>query len=89
MGMIMYGHPYIYKLNSADKETQFFKKEVAVKATILDIRTCSTGLLLWRNQKGLTRYLMILYKRDSTADIFLLVFKFFSDKLFHKTVPNY
>ena len=38
---------------------------------------CSTGLLLWRNQKGSNRYPMILYKRDSTADIFLSIFKFF------------
>ena len=85
----MYGHPYIYKLNSADKETQFFKKKVTVKATTLGIRMCSTGLLLWRNQKGSTRYHMIFYKRDSAADIFLWIFKFFSDKLFHKTVPNH
>ena len=69
--MITYGHPYIYELNSADKETPFFKKKVTVKATILGICMCSTGLLLWRNQKGSTRYPMILYKRDSAADIFL------------------
>ena len=69
----MYGHPYIYKLNSADKETQLFKKKVTVKAAILGIRMCSTGLLLWRwrNRKGSTRYPMILYKRGSAADIFL------------------
>ena len=72
MGMIMYGHPNIYKSDSADKETQFFtKKKVTVKATILGIRMCSTGLLLWRNQKGSTRYPMILYKGDSAADTFL------------------
>ena len=40
---------------------------------------CSTELLLWKNQKGSNRYPMILY--DSTADIFLWIFKFFSDKL--------
>ena len=34
---------------------------------------CSTGLLLWKNQKGLTCYSMILYKQDSTADIFLRI----------------
>ena len=42
---------------------------------------CCTELLLW---KGSTRYPMILYKWDSTADIFLCqfdIFKFFSDKL--------
>ena len=73
MGMVMYGHPYIYKLNSADKETQFFLFffKVTVKATILGIRMCSTGLLLWRNQKGSTLYPMTLYKRGSAADIFL------------------
>ena len=70
MGMIMFGHPYIYKLNSADKKIQFFKKKVTAKATVLGIRMCSTGLLLCKNQKGSTRYPMILYKRDSTADIF-------------------
>ena len=72
MGMIMHRHPYIYKLNSTDTETQFFqKKKNTVKATIVGILTCSTGLLLWRNQKGSTRYPMILYKRDSAADTFL------------------
>ena len=76
--------------NSADKETQFFnKKKVTVKATILGIRMCSTGLLLWRNQKGSTHYSMVLYKRDSAAGIFLWIFIFFPDKLFHKTVPNH
>ena len=38
---------------------------------------CSTKLLLWKNQKGTTYYLMILYKRYSTTDIFLGIFKFF------------
>ena len=41
------------------------------KTTTLDIRMCSTELLLWKNQKGLTRYPVTLYKRNSTADIFL------------------
>ena len=80
MGMILYGHPSIYKLNSADKETDFQKKV---------FRMCSTGLLLWRNQKGSTRYPIISYKRDSTADIFLWIFKLFSDELLRKTVPNH
>ena len=71
MGLIMYGHPYIYKLNSADKEKQFFKKKATVKATTVGIRMCSTGLLLLRNRKGSNRYPIILYKRDSAADIFL------------------
>ena len=72
MYMIMYGDPYIYQLNSADKETQFFNnKKVTLKATILGIRMCFTGLLLWKNQEGSTRYPMVLYKRNSKADIFL------------------
>ena len=71
MGLIMYGHPYIYKLNSPDKEKQFFKKKAIVKATTLGIRMCSTGLLLLKNRKGSNRYPIILYKRDSLADIFL------------------
>ena len=75
--------------NSADKEAQFFKKKIALKAIILGIRMCSTGLLFWKNQKGSTCYPMILYKRDSTVDIFLRIFKFFWDKLFHKTAPNH
>ena len=48
-----------------------FSKKVTLKATILGTCTCSTELLLWKNQKGSTRYTMVLYKRDSTADIFL------------------
>ena len=35
----------------------------------------STVLLPWKNQKGLTFYPMILYKPDSTAYIFLWIFK--------------
>ena len=50
---------------------------------------CSTELLLRKNQKGSTRYLMTLYKRDSTADIFLETFKFFLDKVFHKAALNH
>ena len=46
-------------------------QRVTLKATILGIRMCSTELRLWKNQKGSTRYPMILYKQDSTADIFL------------------
>ena len=44
MGMIVYEHPYIYKLNSTDKETQIFKKKVNVKATILGTCMCCTVL---------------------------------------------
>ena len=38
---------------------------------------CSTELLLWKNQKGSTRYLMTLYKRDFTVDISLRSIKIF------------
>ena len=48
-----------------------FSKKATSEATILGIRMCSTELLLWKNQKGATRNLMILHKWDSTADIFL------------------
>ena len=58
-----------------------FSKKATLKATILGIRLCSTELQLWKNEKDSTRYPMILYKWDSTADIFLWIFKFFSDKL--------
>ena len=55
-----------------------FSKQAILKATIWGIRMY---LLLWKNQKGSTRYPMIFYKWDSTADIFLWIFNFFSDKL--------
>ena len=38
-----------------------------IKATILGIRMCSTELLLWKDQKSSTCYLITLFKRDSTA----------------------
>ena len=53
------------------------------------IHMCTTELLPCKNQKGLTRYLVTLFKRDSTADIFLEIFKFFLDKVFHKTTLNH
>ena len=43
---------------------------------------------LQSNQKGLTCYPMTLYKRESTADIFLGIFNFFSVKLFYKAALN-
>ena len=58
-----------------------FSKKATLKATTLSIRMCSTELLLSKNQKGSTRYPVILYKWDSKADIFLWIFNFFSDKL--------
>ena len=36
-----------------------FLKKVTLKATILGIRMCPTALLLWKSQKGSTRYPMI------------------------------
>ena len=42
---------------------------------------CSTKLLLWKNQKGSTHYPMTLYKRDSTADVFLGIFNFFGQSI--------
>ena len=54
-----------------------FSKKASLKATILGIRMRSTELLLWKNQKYSTLYSMILYKLDSTADIFWWVFNFF------------
>ena len=49
---------------------------------------CSTGLLLCKNQKGLTCYPMSLYKRDSTADISLWIFKFFRTSYFTKQLQT-
>ena len=39
-----------------------FSKKATLKATILGIRMWSTELLLWKNQKGSTRYPTILHK---------------------------
>ena len=58
-----------------------FSKKATLKATTLGICMCSAELRLWKNQKGSTRYSMILCKWDSNAAIFLWTFKFFSDKL--------
>ena len=41
----------------------------------------STEMLLWKYQKGSTCYLMTLLTRDSTADIFLEIFKFFGQAI--------
>ena len=50
--------------------------KAALKATTLGIRMCSTELLLLKNQKGSTCYPMTLFKRDSTADIFIGILNF-------------
>ena len=70
---------------SSDKRNKLFSFQIkaTLKATTLGIRMCFTKLLLWKNQKGLTRYLMTLYTRASTADIFFGILTFFLDKLFH------
>ena len=66
-----------------------FSIKATLKVTTSGIRVCSTELLLWKNQKGSTCYSMTFYKQDSTTDIFLWISIFFSDKLFHKTAPNF
>ena len=50
----------------SDKRNKLFSFQIkaTLKATTLGIRMCFTKLLLWKNQKGLNRYLMTLYKRD-------------------------
>ena len=48
-----------------------FSKKATLKATTLGICMCSAELRLWKNQKGSTRYPMILCKWDSNAAIFL------------------
>ena len=61
-----------YKYPSDERNKLFsFSVKATLKATTLGIRTCSTELLLCKNQKGSTRYPITLCKRESTADIFL------------------
>ena len=59
-----------------------------VQDCTLGIRMCSTELLLWKNQKSLTPYPMILYKLDSTAEIFLGIFNFFRTTYFTKQLQT-
>ena len=63
----------------SDERNKFFSfsRKATLKATILGIRMCSTELLLRKNQKGSTRYPMILYKWDSTDDIFFFEYSNF------------
>ena len=65
-----------------------FSIKATWKATTLGIRMCSTELLLWKNQKSLTPYPMILYKLDSTAEIFLGIFNFFRTTYFTKQLQT-
>ena len=66
-----------YSSDERNKLSSFFKRSY-FKGYYFSIRMCSTESILWKNQKGSTRYPMILYKWDSTADIFLWMFNFFS-----------
>ena len=72
-----YRYPYIHKLNFADKETQLFKKSYFKNYYFRYSHVHSTGLLPWKNQKGLTCYPVTLCKG---------IVKFLSDKLFRKTL---
>ena len=75
----------------SDEQNKLFSFQIKAtfKDTTLGIRMRSTKLLLWKKKKGWTRFPMTLYEWDSTADIFLGIFKYFFDKLFHKTAPNH
>ena len=55
--------------------------KATLKATILGIRMCSTELLLWKYQKGLTCYPISLFKRDSIPGNFLEIFNFFGQTI--------
>ena len=74
-----------FKYPSDERNKLFsFQIKATLKATALGIRMCSTELLLWKNQKNSTRYPMALYKWDSTANIFLVIFNFFWTSYFRK-----
>ena len=70
MGMIMYGHPYIYKLNSVDKETQFFKKKSYCKSYYFRYSHVLYRITTLEKSERFDS-LNHDYKRDSAADIFL------------------
>ena len=65
-----------------------FQIKTTLKATTLGFPMCSTYLLLWKNQKCSTCYPMILYKRYSTTDILLGIFKFFWISYFTKQLKT-
>ena len=58
-----------------------FQIKATLKATTIGIRMCTTELLLWKNRKSSTCYPISLFKRDSTADIFLQIFNFFGQAI--------
>ena len=49
---------------------------------------CPTELILLKNQKGSTCYLMTFYKRDSASDIFLEFSKIFRTSHFTKQLQT-
>ena len=59
-----------------------FSEESTVKATILSVRMCSTELLFCKNQRGSTCCPTILYKLESTTDIFRGILKFFFQTIY-------
>ena len=84
-----YRHPYIHKLYSAGKQTQFFKKKVTIKAIIL-------GTILgalqdyYSGKMRKTRPVTPLFYINVTPPLTISYeYNFFSNKLFHKTAPNH
>ena len=71
---------------SSDERNKLFSFQI--KATVLGIRMCSTELLLWKNEKSSTCYPINLFKRDSTADIFLEKFNFLWISYFKKQLQT-
>ena len=73
-------------LKATDERNKLFSFQIkaTLKATTLGIRMCCTELSLQKNQKSLTCYPITLFKRDSTADIFLEKFNFFWTSYFKK-----
>ena len=65
-----------------------FQIKATLKATTIGIRMCTTELLLWKNRKSSTCYPISLFKRDSTTDIFLQIFKFFWRSYFKKQLQS-
>ena len=65
-----------------------FQIKATLKATTLGICMCTTELLLWKNRKSSTCYPISLFKRDSTADIFLQIFNFSWTSCFKKQLQT-
>ena len=78
------------KYLSDERNKRFsFQMKATLKANNLGICMCSKELDVWKNQKCSIRYPMTLYKRGSTADIFLGIFSSFSNKRFHEAASNH